>query len=718
MHEQLDHSIREFGSTRLALRADLTFTPQASAVDPFYIVEDPLNSRFFRLGHEEYTFISSLDGRTSIQDALSRLSNALPHHRLTEHDVAGLCRWLVEMDLAHTDESSQATRLANAKNETQQRKRLASCNPLMFRVPLFRPDRLFAAIAPWVGWLFSPVVMVGWLALVGFAAYRVFSDWDRFAASSHGVFAPGNWLWLGVCWVILKIVHETGHGLVCRRYGGTVRETGITFILLMPLAYVDVTSSWRFRSRLQRIHVAAAGMYIELLLAALAVVVWSSVEAGWLSNLCFNVILMASVTTLLFNANPLMKFDGYFILSDALGMPNLYVNGQQYLRYWARRYLLGVPATLPDWSPRHGTIIRIYGVASFFWRVLICVSLTVAAAALFHGAGIVLACLAVVMWLGLPTLKFCKYLICGKLGEQPRRLRFFLIAGTATASCILLFGFVPWPGARQAPAVVEYSPHTVVRSDSAGFISEIHVASDQLVDRGQLLVTLENRELTNKLADLALQIRQSEIRGHQHEQKGELAAEQAEAKQRESLETQRAEIRTQVEQLTVRAPHSGKVIRRDLATLLGTYLETGDEIVSIGDESKKELRISVSQDDVDVFRNRTGKQVRIDLPRHSLRQSTLEKVIPRATPSVPHPALAAVNGGSLPVKNAADSDTDYELFSPRFTGIVQLEDSESQHLRTGQTGTVSYRALHESIGEHLYRSFSDWLDERLNRPRP
>src|SRR6266446_717519 len=161
-----DHSVRELGLMRLRLRGDLTFTPQAAVGEPYYLVEDPLNSRFFRLGLVEYTFVSLLDGRTSIQQALGLLSSVMPHHHLTEHDSAGLCRWLVEMDLAHTDESSQGCRLARSAQTIGDRKSLARWNPLAFRLPLGRPDRVFARLTAWLGWLYSPLAFIGWLALV------------------------------------------------------------------------------------------------------------------------------------------------------------------------------------------------------------------------------------------------------------------------------------------------------------------------------------------------------------------------------------------------------------------------------------------------------------------------------------------------------------------------------------------------------------------------
>ncbi len=154
MCDQPDQSVRELGSTQLALRGDLIFTPRTSDAQSYYLVEDPLNSRFFRLGHTEYAFVSLLDGRTSIHEALSHLSSVLPHHRLSEHDAAGLCRWLVESDLAHTAQSSQAARLARSADRVEQRRTLARFNPLAFRLPFFGPDRAFAVLTTWLSWLY------------------------------------------------------------------------------------------------------------------------------------------------------------------------------------------------------------------------------------------------------------------------------------------------------------------------------------------------------------------------------------------------------------------------------------------------------------------------------------------------------------------------------------------------------------------------------------
>jgi putative peptide zinc metalloprotease protein len=270
-----------------------------------------------------------------------------------------------------------------------------------------------------------------------------------------------------------------------------------------------------------------------------------------------------------------------------------------------------------------------------------------------------------------------------------------------------------------APAIVEFSPHTNIRAGSPGFVREIHVQSGEEVVEGQLLVSMENLELRRDVADLQLQIAQSEIRGRLHEQNGERAERQAEAKNRESFQKQLAERTAQVDHLEVRAPHAGTIVRRDITLLLGTYLSEGDDIVSLGDQSKKELRLSISQDDLDVFTARIGQTIRIDIPRHPPWQARLEKVIPRASIEPAHPTLTTVNGGTLPVKPAAkDEDDDsapesLEFLNPRFSAIVALDPVKNSQLHAGQVGRGSYRPCDDSIFQFLYSSLARWIRERL-----
>ena len=721
MEPAKDYAIRELGRQKITLRADLVFTPHNSRDGAYYVVEDPVNSKFHRVGLCEYAFISLLDGDTEVGDALQTVAETSPEYALSESEAASVCKWLIESELAQTLESSQPNRLVDKARSVQRTQSWQRWNPIIFRLPLFRPNRLFEALTPWGGWMHSRPAFVAWLAVTALGAYHVMADWDRFLASSQGILAPGNWLWLLLSWLVLKIVHEVSHGVACRRYGGAVREAGVLLILFAPIAYIDVTSSWRFRSKWQRIHVAAAGMYIEMFIAALAALVWSGTGAGPLSNVCHNLVIMASFVTLMINANPLMRFDGYYIFSDLLEIPNLYADGQQYLTYWARRYVLGIPVTRPSWSRSRSLIVPLYGTASLCWRIMVSACLLIAATTLFRGAGVVLAVLAAMLWFGMPVGQCFRNMYRAKAGQKPSLARLVVLVGLAV---VVFPGFlfaVPWPGARRAPAVVEYSPCTPVRAASSGFVRELLVFSGQHVEKGQVLAILKNDQLHLDAAQLRIEVEQAELNCRIFKEARQMAAYQAEKKNLESLETKSREKASQVAQLVLHAPVSGKVIRRDLDSTLGTYMSEGTELLSIGSESHKELRISISQEDLDAFKASLGQAVIVRLPYMRQFQDELHRIKPRASAKIPHPALCAAQDGPLAVKEkdpTADSREEfdhYELLAPRFCGIVEMGPDRSRRLRAGQIGSIRVRTGQESIGGHLYNLVAGWVRGQMRQ---
>ncbi|MGB6044005.1 MAG: efflux RND transporter periplasmic adaptor subunit, partial [Pirellulales bacterium] len=689
-----------------------------------YIIEDVVNSKFFRLGMAEYHFVSLLNGKRTVRDALAMTATARPDDSLTEHDVAMLCQWLVDTDLAHTDSSSAADRLHAASTKAAKRQFMSRINPIFIRIPLLRPEGLLNRLAPWLGWLFSPLALVAWLILVTWAAGVLAINGDRFADSISGIFSPNGYILLIASWVILKVLHELGHGLACKRFGGYVREAGVVLLLFLPIAYIDTSSSWRFRSRLQRIITAAAGMYVELGLAAVAMLAWNATGDGLLNQFFANLVLMASITTLLFNANPLMRFDGYYMLSDALDVPNLYGSGQQYLQYAGRKWLMGLNGTLPPWPQRAARMIKIYGFASFAWRIFICTAMLVAAATLFHGAGIVIAVLGIISWVGVPAYRFARFAFTGKNLRWSQRGRLVLTSSAIVSVVVVVFCVCPWPFAHRAPGYVEYSPVTVVRADSAGFLRTIHVRNGQRVEQGDVLAVLQNDDLELELAGLDLRIEQSRLKRIAHQTRHEMAAYQAEQKEVESLKKQKAEIKAQVHQLTMRAPAAGTVLRRRLDGLAGIYLKQGDEILSIGNNSQKEIRLSVAQQDVEFFRSALDATVQVRIAGGTKIQATLTELEPRASQEPPHLSLCATNGGSLAVQQSAPPTDDeqsagpsYQLVEPRFSGTVPLNAGQSERIFSGQRAVVRLTGQTESIGRHLYRSFQDWLKIRFDAAR-
>lgn len=721
MDGRCDASTQELTRLRLKLADDVVFTPHQYGHETYYHVELPSRSKFLRIGLAEYTFISLLDGNTSVAEALSLTARSLGPDALSEQDAAAICGWLVETGLAQPQHTSQAARL-HATDDRQRRRALAGrLNPFWLKLPLARPDRLLLWLVPLVGWCHSkPAMLAGSVSFV-IAAAAVASNPDRLAASAAAVFSPGNWIWLFVAWVLLKTVHELGHAVVCKRYGGEVREVGIIFILLVPVPYVDVTTSWRFRSKWQRIHTAAAGIYVELLFAAAAALIWSHTESVVTRHLLYSMMLTASVTTLLFNANPLMRFDGYYILADLLEVPNLYSSSSRFLSSLAGRVFLGIPSSSNlGWRWRD-VLVRLYGIAALCWRILVCVSLAIAASVLFRGAGLAIAVAGLAMWIAPPALRAFQVLADQHRANRWSTVRAGVVSVLLAASTMALL-YVPWPGAHTAPGIVEYQDSIVVRAGSPGFVTAIHVQDGQLVQRGDLLVEMTNDELEAEYRDLAAAIEQSEARRRINLEKHEQAAAQVERENQRALKKRLAEKERQLEGLICRSPISGTVMARNLDTLLMTHLEEGAEILAVGDDKHKQVRISIAQEDAPLFRSRTGVPVSLRMRSAERSQGRLTRIIPRASKTPPHLALCAPLGGPLAVTNKGRRDeeesNENELVSPRFTGIVELPDRLCASYHAGELGYAMIRnGDTDSVAQVLYRRAAGWFENQLSHAR-
>ncbi len=690
----------------LRLRDDLAIVPQTTGGQRLYVIEDRLTGKCFRLGSAEYAVASLLDGKTSLAEIVA---NASSDGGDGGQAALHVCKWLLQIGLAQivdTQENAPAARSAVPL--------WSRFNPIFIRVPLLTPDRLLERLLPWAGWMNSRVAAVAAALLALVAATHLFTDWERFTASAGGILAVEQGFYLLVCWVVLKVAHELGHGLACKHHGAYVREAGVAFLLFAPIPYVDVTSSWRLRSKWARIHIAVAGMYVEAIIGSIAVLIWSHTSDGVLNQLCVNIIVMATATTVLFNANPLMRFDGYYMLADWLEIPNLYSRGQQFTAFVFRRWVLGerlASSSLPT-SPTASRVIKVYGLVTWVWRIMVCVSLICAASVLFHGAGIVLAVLAAVSWFLAPAGRFAARLLMRENWPQLRRL--CLVTAAVAGGATLLLAYTPSPFPRRSPGIIEYKPITVVRSGSAGFVREILVSPGESIEAGDVIAKLENVALVDELRLIELAIEESQLRSRLRRQRGEMAEHQAEQDKLAALQTQHDAKAKQVNSLVVRAPAAGQIIGRTLPLLLDSYLHEGAELCRIGKENEKEIQLSIHQDDVRAFQSRIGASVAI---RGSVgvMYADLSSITPRATDHATHPALCSSHGGPLPVradhnKNSTDG---VRLLEPRFVGHVTLPTTESEQLRAGQLCTISIRSPDDTIGHVLAKHVHDWFASKL-----
>lgn len=693
---------------RLKLRSDLLFTRRDYTGEIAYLIEDPVNGQYYRIGTDEYRLIRHLDGEKGLEEALELAIQE--GAELSEEDLPQLAGWLSQTQLAYLQpEGRPGWHLVPPKAEKLQ-KNLMKLNPLFLRLDVGSPDRMVNALMPWVRWMLGPWFFVVWLLLVGSAGYQLANHWGRFYHNAEMLLSVNNAVWLLSAWVLIKTIHEFFHGFVCKKYGGYIHKAGVFFILFAPIGgYVDATSSWRFASRWQRMHVAAAGMFIEIWLAALAVWAWVLSEPGALHYLAYNTIMIAGIVTVFFNANPLMRFDGYYVFADWLDIPNLYTLGQQYTRHLNRRWIQGRRESPPN-LPRPW-LVKVYGIATFFWRILIMVTLLYLANVLFPGIGILLVTLGLMSWLLIPFVKFVMSL--KKDPQAPAVLRYMgLLLLALLAGGGILFTQFHWSRTLSVPAILDYRDAAVVRAETPGFVRQIHVQSGQQVHQGEPLVTLENRELLAEQRNLAAQLKISQAKTQQYLTEDEPALYQAEREKLKELREKWAVMGRQVDFLEVTAPRDGTVIAEELPDRIDQYARLGEELLTIGDPGQLELILSVPQDHVDFFRAAEQHPVRVFLRARPPIDAHLDKVNPTASREILHPALTALHGGELNVRPSrqssggerTDSALPYEHLYPRFLAKVWLQ---AKHLATipgvrpGELATVKIQTPPQSLAKWI-----------------
>ena len=711
----------EFSQARLRLKDSLRFTMRQSGGSITYIVEDDVTGRFFRVGLAQYTFMTMLDGKRTISTALMKSATLLREHAFDENEAANLCKWAIESGLVESEVGNSAARRLEQHEQQQKQKMLSYLNPMMIRIPIFNPDSIVTTFSRFVNFLISPLGAIIWLAVVIFGFLQLLAHWDAFVTNRVSSFSAEDFIWIGLTWVVLKLVHELAHSLVCKKFGGRVATCGILVLLMIPMPYVDVTSSWRFENKWKRILTSAAGMLSEIFMAAIACYVWVKSEPGPIQYHAGNVIITASLHTLLFNINPLMRFDGYYMLADWLEIPNLSPSGRQWLKgIFTWMYFGKKPTPLKETAFR-GLAARIYGVLAMLWFFSISIGLSLAASGLIEGFGLIVALIGIVMWAGIPLFNLCKYTLLGTDTDRPNRVWF---ATAMLLTVCIVGGFLyacPSPSVVSAPVVIEYESFSVVRSNGAGFAKSIHVVDGQLVEKGDLLVTLENPELRQELNSLAIDIEISKLRINSFFNQNKISQVQIEQESLVSQIKRKEELEQRVDDLIILAPQSGQVLARDLHVSTGRHFTPGTEILSIGQPGEIQAVALTQQNDIEwVTANPEAEVELLIWGRHKdcIIPGKISLINPRARDDLPHEAFAATVGGPLAVAprnqvEDADGEEEQELMltQPRVPVEIALTEVDRGSLLPGQTGQLIVRARNESFGTYLANNFVRFIRE-------
>ncbi len=706
-------SVRETEALRPRLRDGLRFAVQEQGGRRVCVIEDPASSRFHRVGLAEYRFIRALDGTLPVAGLLARLARE-GGEAFTEGEALQILAWLKSQNLLAI-ESARGGPSNREHAERALQSAVKWLNPLICKLPLFRPDRFFNRAEPLLRPALGGGGFVVWLIVVLGGAAQVGMNWPRFAADSDAFLARDNWLWLFVAWAGLKVAHEFGHGVFCKHFGAAVREAGLIFVLFVPMGYVDATASLGLASRGRRMMVSAAGLYVEFFLAGLAAIVWTHTSPGTLHTLAHDVVVTGTVLTLFFNANPLMRFDGYYLLSDLLDLPNLATRGRSWMQRALAWLLLGGKAARPLWpATREAWIVAIYGMTAWLWQWLILAGLLLAASVALRGGGLLLAVLAAGLWVALPFGRFCGSL-AGAIHSGAGR---WSTLALRTAALLALGGavfFVPWHRAVSSAGVVEMAEMQVLRAECSGFVVRELVGDGETVAAGQLLVELQNDEAAAELAGRRIALAQQELRARLAYTREDVAAFQSEEAKCESLRKEIAERAQFLRTLEIRAPFAGRVTGLRLGRLHGVFFSPGEEVLRLGHADGSEVKVAVSERDAPHFRAALDQTLRVRIEgRGAVLKGRLTRVEARATREPVHAALTALAGGPLALRRAAegtasgDAQPTYELAEPHFTAIVDLADGAG--LAPGERARVRFRSGRSAtLWSELQAALAVWV---------
>ncbi len=364
----------------LRLRPDLVASPVEMSGVTTWVVKDPVTLEHFQFSAEEYALADRLRQPASIAELQRELARRFPPQTITPEAVWDFLSRLHAGGLLVGDAAGQGRELlARRRRQRTRRWALSWTQLLAIRFRGVDPDRFLTAVHNNIRWLISPLLLLVVLLLVLFAGSLVVSHWDQFCGRLPDIRALAdfrNLPWLLLAISLVKVLHELGHAMACKHFGGEVHELGFMLLSFAPCLYCDVTDAWRLSSKWQRIAVSAAGMGVELVLASLATIVWWYAQPGVVQLLALNVIIVCTVSTLVVNGNPLLRYDGYYIMSDLSETPNLWQRSREALRKVAAHWLLGQPVHDDPLVPaRKRTWLAAYAVASKAYMVLVCVTI-------------------------------------------------------------------------------------------------------------------------------------------------------------------------------------------------------------------------------------------------------------------------------------------------------------------------------------------------------
>lgn len=635
----------EFGHLRPALLGSLQHRRQYSRGRVWHILSGPGSRQQLRLNAGAWLLVGMLDGVHELDGLWHRLVARHGDAAPSQPETLELLAQLSEAGFLKADVLPDLPTRIQETRRIERRRKLAALSPLAMRIELFNPGRLLDRIAPWAVWLFTTPAMILWLGTILVSALAAASEWPALGEAIGG--AVGSPRFVVMAWVVyplMKCVHEIAHGLAIRKWHGVVGNAGITLLVLVPVPFVDASAANAFERR-QRIVVSAAGVMTELLIAAAAFWVWLAVAPGLLRDLALTTFFIGAISSLLFNGNPLLRFDGYYVLADLIDLPNLASRSQRWWHARIGRHLLRTSMPLLEASPGETKWLVLYAPASWLFQILVAYRVVGWIAGFSPILGLIAGLFMLVAVIALPLRNAVHAWLAPDAGRirSPARRRLF----TGIAIMALALVAIPVPSATTVPAVTALPEQSRLTAQNGGFVRTLRARDGDRVTSGQLIAELDDpalitqvRETKSRLA--ALETRRFDALLNDPHALGDLAQQIA------STGSELAELEQRVAALELRAQTDGELAIAHQDDLPGSYLPRGGTLGHVLRTDALTVHAIVPHDAAARVRlDSTSVSVRLSsaadrsLPAHVLRAAA------GASHVLPSPALAERFGGPL-----------------------------------------------------------------------
>ena len=698
------------------LRQDLTLERGADgpAGTPTWLVVDPAQHRYIQINEDAYQILTCWQSGQTFTQLIATLAGQYRQYASAD-DIAQFVRFLSDNSLTVEPTSNgwrhYSEMAANARHGWVM---WAIHNYLFIKLPLFRPEAFLKRLLPLVAPLYSRTFLIS-IAMIGVAGlYLVSRQWDVFRATFQHFFSFQGALTYALALGIIKSAHELGHAFTALRFGCRVPSMGICLLVMFPVLYTDVTDAWRLRDRRQRLSIGSAGIIVELAVACLATFLWPFLPEGVFKSLAFSIATIGWVLSLAVNLNPLMRFDGYYLFADALGVENLQSRSFAFGRWRLREILFALKAPPPEiLKPETVRILTAYAWAIWLYRLVVFTGIAVL---VYHMAfkvlGIILFLVEIVYFIVRPiAAEMLRWWKDGHAIRATGRSRLTL----AAAVCALALAVIPWSSRIAVPSVLEAKQIARVYPARAGLVSEVNVKAGDRVKAGDPLIIMTSPDIDFQMTVTARKIALVRLRlERRSSDEDDRAKSLIMERELVSLSSELKGLQKERSELIVKAPAEGLVAELNTAIHPGRTISRSQMIALVMSDEVLVARGYIAERDLSRVDAKAHGRFIPDQPGLEDVRVQLVDVANSGTATIEVPELASAHGGLIGVRPQpseggrkklvpveanylATMTADPATPAPRYCvrGIVQLE-SKAQSLAVRGWRQVAAVLIRES----------------------